>query len=207
MVFPSLALVVSGGHSQIIHLRAPGHYELLATTRDDAAGEAFDKVAKLLGLGFPGGPAIEERARRGDPGAFDFSIAQLKDGSCDFSFSGLKTAARMAWETRGGEDRLDDFCASFQRAVIDQLLDRVGRTLRGRRLEAFYLAGGVAANRTLLERSRALLAPLGLSVHAPSPRFCTDNGAMVACAGALGAGRAASPQASIEAFSRGSLFS
>jgi N6-L-threonylcarbamoyladenine synthase len=192
MVFPSLALVVSGGHSQIILLRAPGDYELLVSTRDDAAGEAFDKMAKIAGLGFPGGPVIERHAAEGDPKAFPFPLARLKDGSHDFSFSGLKTAGRLLWEERGPLTGagLNDFCASFQDAIIRQLRDRLGKVIRGRELKACYLAGGVAANRALLGSVGELLEPLGIPVHAPSPRFCTDNGAMVACAGAwrLGAG-------------------
>ncbi|MBM4116737.1 tRNA (adenosine(37)-N6)-threonylcarbamoyltransferase complex transferase subunit TsaD [bacterium] len=207
MVFPALALVVSGGHSQIFHLRAPGDYVLLATTRDDAAGEAFDKAAKLAGLGFPGGPIIERLALTGDPRAFAFPLARLGDRSLDFSFSGLKTAARLAWEQAGplAGQGLADYCASFQAAVIRQLLDRLERALRGREAMAVYIAGGVAANRALLAAARDLLEPRGLAVHAPRPRFCTDNGAMVACAGAwrLAAGRAAG--ASLAPFSRGGL--
>ncbi len=186
MVFPALALVVSGGHSQIILLKAPGDYELLATTRDDAAGEAFDKMAKIAGLGFPGGPVIERLASEGDARAFPFPLARFKDGGHDFSFSGLKTAGRLLWEKNGplSGRELNDFCASFQDAVIRQLCDRLGKVIRGRELKACYLAGGVAANRTLLRSVCELLEPLGISVHAPSPSYCTDNGAMVACAGA-----------------------
>jgi N6-L-threonylcarbamoyladenine synthase len=209
MTFPALALIISGGHSQIFHLRAPGDYALLATTRDDAAGEAFDKAAKVAGLGFPGGPVIERLAAQGDPGAFDFPLARLTDGGLDFSFSGLKTAARLLWEREGplGGQALADYCAAFQHAVIRQLLDRLERASRGRELAACYLAGGVAANRGLLAAATALLAPRGIAVYAPSPRFCTDNGAMVACAGALrlAAGRAAG--ASLAPFSRGTLAS
>ena len=186
MEFPSLALVVSGGHSQIIHLRAPGDYQLLATTRDDAAGEAFDKVAKIVGLGFPGGPIIERLAAEGDSAASPFPLARLSDGGLDYSFSGLKTAARLRWEATGPLEgsALKDFCAGFQAAVIGQLLDRLGRALRGRELKACYLAGGVAANRALLAAARERMTAPGLPILAPSPRYCTDNGAMVACAGA-----------------------
>ncbi len=186
MVFPALALVVSGGHSQIMLLRAPGDYELLATTRDDAAGEAFDKMAKIAGLGFPGGPVIERLASEGNPDAFDFPLARLKDGSSDFSFSGLKTAGRLHWEKHGllTGAALHDFCAAFQAAIIRQLCDRLGKVLRGHEIEACYLAGGVAANRTLLASVSKMLEPMGIPVHAPGPRFCTDNGVMVACAGA-----------------------
>ncbi len=205
MVFPALALVVSGGHSQIILLRAPGEYELLATTRDDAAGEAFDKMAKIAGLGFPGGPVIERLAAEGDPRAYPFPIARLKDGGSDFSFSGLKTAGRLLWEEQGPltGDAMNDFCASFQDAVIRQLCDRLAKLLRGRELAACYLAGGVAANRALLTAVNDLLGPMGISVYAPSPRFCTDNGAMVACAGAWR--RAAGVSSELIPFPRGPI--
>jgi len=209
MAFPALVLVVSGGHSQIVLARRPGDYELLATTRDDAAGEAFDKAAKVLGLGFPGGPRIEERARRGNPEAIAFPVARLGDGGLDFSFSGLKTAARLRWEGNppGGEAGLDDFCASFQRAVIAQLLDRLLRAARGRDLRAVYLAGGVAANRALLAAAREALDPLGLPVFAPEPRYCTDNGAMVACAAALRLAAGPAPAPPDEPFPRGDIAS
>jgi N6-L-threonylcarbamoyladenine synthase len=210
MDFPAMALVVSGGHSQIIRIPAPGDYEILATTRDDAAGEAFDKVAKLLGLGFPGGPLIEARAAAGDARAIDFPLARISGGGLDFSFSGLKTAARLHWERRPPRDEaaIADFCASFQRAVVAQLLDRIERALTGRDVAAFYLAGGVAANRALVEGVDRLLAPLGIPVRAPAPRYCTDNGAMVACAGALRL--AEEPNAAtgaLEPFSRGGIAS
>jgi N6-L-threonylcarbamoyladenine synthase len=187
MEFPSLGLVVSGGHSQIILIREPGSYQLVATTRDDAAGEAFDKVAKVMGLGFPGGPVIEKLAADGDPAPIKFPVARLRDGSLDYSFSGLKTAARLEWEKeppRQGQ-ALKDFSASFQKAIIDQLLDRVERACRGRNLKALYLAGGVAANRALLGSARSRLEPVGIPVHAPEPVYCTDNGVMVACAASL----------------------
>ncbi|MCP4547639.1 MAG: tRNA (adenosine(37)-N6)-threonylcarbamoyltransferase complex transferase subunit TsaD [bacterium] len=209
MVFPAMALVVSGGHSQIILIREPGRYELLATTRDDAAGEAFDKVAKMLGLGYPGGPVVEKLAREGDPDALRLPIARLGDGSLDYSFSGLKTAARLAWEARSAvsDCELRDFCASLQKAIIGQLLERVKRAVRGRDIKAFYLAGGVAANRALLEAASNLLEPLGIPVFAPSPRYCTDNGIMVACAAANHLRDDREPPPIAEAFSRGNLAS
>ncbi len=211
MLYPSLVLVVSGGHSQIILLREPGSYELLGTTRDDAAGEAFDKVGKMLGLGFPGGPEIEMRAKGRNDRAFDLPIARLRDGSFDFSFSGLKTAARLRWEEvpdKKGDEILGDFCASLQRAIVDQLLERVGRALRGRDVAALYLAGGVAANQYLVDRARELTDPFSIPLHAPALEFCTDNGAMVACA-AAGRLAIAPPAAgsALTPFSRGDLTS
>lgn len=206
MVYPSLALIVSGGHSQIILLRRCGEYELLATTRDDAAGEAYDKVAKVLDLGFPGGPIIEKRARLGDEKAIPFPRTRLGDGQPGFSFSGLKTAARLRWEkiTEPGEQELNDFCASFQKAVIVQLLGQIEIAVRGRDIRACYLAGGVAANRALLSDAIELLDPLGIPVLAPAPRYCTDNGVMVACAGATRLALGDEPRP-LSPFSRGVL--
>ncbi len=207
MEFPAIALVVSGGHSQIILLRAPGDYELLATTRDDAAGEAFDKMAKIAGLGFPGGPVIERLAKGGDPRAFPFPVTRLKSGGLDFSFSGLKTAGRLLWEDWGplADQALADFCASFQNAVIRQLRDRLGKALRGREVSACYLAGGVAANRALLGAVKEQLEPMGVPVFAPSPRYCTDNGAMVACAGAWRMTASGLAEVDLDPFPRGTI--
>lgn len=205
MRFPSLVLVVSGGHSQILLARRPGDYNLLATTRDDAAGEAFDKVAKIMGLGYPGGPAIEALARSGDPDRFKFPRVKLKSGGSDFSFSGLKTAARLMWQEEGSSEASADFAASFQKAVVDQLLGRVEDIARGRYLEAFYLAGGVAANRALLAAAEKRLGALGLEVFAPRPAYCTDNGIMVACAASFRYHAKSSPPMALRPFSRGTL--
>lgn len=209
MRFPALALVVSGGHSQIILVEEPGRYEVLATTRDDAAGEAFDKVAKLLGLGYPGGPEVERRASAGNPKAIALPVARLSSGGLDYSFSGLKTAARLAWESASSRDEsyVNDFCASLQHAIIKQLLDRVMRVVRGRRIAALYLAGGVAANRALLKASSVALEALGVPVFAPRPTYCTDNGLMVACAGAMHMKYGVAQRQVGEAFSRGNLVS
>ncbi|MDP6419264.1 MAG: tRNA (adenosine(37)-N6)-threonylcarbamoyltransferase complex transferase subunit TsaD [Candidatus Krumholzibacteria bacterium] len=203
MEFPSLALLVSGGHSQVILAKAPGQYQLLATTRDDAAGEAFDKVAKVMGLKFPGGPKIEKLAHSGDPAALPFPRVRMKDRSQDFSFSGLKTAARLAWEGGASEGSMADFAASFQAAVIGQLMDRSLELARGRLLRAFYLAGGVAANRRLLEEAESRFAPLDIPVYAPRPAWCTDNGLMVACAGFFRHEAGITASENLEPFSRG----
>jgi len=205
MLFPSLVLVVSGGHSQILLARRPGDYQLLATTRDDAAGEAFDKVAKIMGLSYPGGPAIEVMAREGDADRFHFPRVKLKDGSSDFSFSGIKTAARLMWEAEGSPESAADFAASFQKAILDQLLGRSEEIARGRALEAFYLAGGVAANRALLAGAEKRLGALGLPVFAPRPVYCTDNGVMVACAASFRFDAKSSGPPPLEPFSRGAL--
>jgi len=184
---PFLGAVVSGGHSEIVLVRGLGDYELLGSTRDDAAGEAFDKVAKLLGLGYPGGPAVDRAARGGDPEAFHFPRAWLDEGSFDLSFSGLKTAVRLAierLEPAERERRLADIAASFQEAVADVLTEKIIAAARARRVTRVVAAGGVAVN----SRLRALLgeraAAEGIELHFPSPRLCTDNAAMVALAGA-----------------------
>ncbi len=205
MLFPSLVLVVSGGHSQIILARRPGDYRLLASTRDDAAGEAFDKVAKIMGLGYPGGPIIEKMAKEGDASRFKFPKVKLKGGGLDYSFSGLKTAARLLWEAEGSAENIADFAASFQKAVVDQLLGRCLEVARGRSLSAFYLAGGVAANRALLSAAEERLGALDLAVFAPSPRYCTDNGLMVACAASFRRKEKSSAPDSLRPFSRGNL--
>jgi N6-L-threonylcarbamoyladenine synthase len=190
--FPLVALIVSGGHSDLVLSDGHGRYRRLGRTRDDAAGEAFDKVARLLGLGFPGGPEIERLAASGDPLRFRFPRAWLEPGSWDFSFSGLKTAIRQQVRDLGvdpdhatPEERrhrlpVADLAASFQAAVIDVLATkatRAGQTFGASRLA---LGGGVAANRTLLRRVEELAQ---MPVVCPPPRLCTDNAAMIAAAG------------------------
>jgi N6-L-threonylcarbamoyladenine synthase len=188
--FPYLLLLISGGHCQLLIVDGVGRYRRLGTTIDDAVGEAFDKSAKLMGLGYPGGPALERAAATGDPARFVLPRPMLGRAGCDFSFSGLKTAVRQA---AAGLDRADtrgraDLAAAFQQAVAETLADR---TARGARLfraghpdgGSLVVAGGVAANRAIraaLERV-ATLADLGFA--APPPALCTDNGAMVAWAG------------------------
>jgi N6-L-threonylcarbamoyladenine synthase len=177
---PLLALVVSGGHTELIHMKRHGSFTILGRTRDDAAGEAFDKVAKLMGLGYPGGPRIERLARRGNSRrrSFRLPVARMKDGSLDFSFSGLKTAVALAPKN----DRAA-LAYGFQEAVIEAL-DRRSRTAIARtRARTFVLAGGVAANGALRNRLRRVADDCGVGFAVPPVRLCTDNGAMIACAG------------------------
>ena len=187
--FPLVALTVSGGHTSLYHVRGFGHYEPLGQTLDDAAGEAFDKVAKILGLGYPGGVAIEELARSGSHDRIDFPRATLSPESLDFSFSGLKTAVALyvqKWHQLEGlrhEVRMADIAASFQEAVIEILALKVMRAVARTDVKTVVMAGGVACNRGLRERLRACAAERGLTVHYPRPQFCTDNGAMIAVAG------------------------
>ncbi|MGQ9711875.1 MAG: tRNA (adenosine(37)-N6)-threonylcarbamoyltransferase complex transferase subunit TsaD [Desulfotomaculales bacterium] len=184
--FPLLCLVVSGGHTDLFFLPRRGEYRLLGRTRDDAAGEAFDKVARVMGLGYPGGPAIERAAAGGNPAAVPLPRAYLEEGSYDFSFSGLKTAvvnylARAEREGTGVD--LPDLAASFQQAVVEVLVEKVLRAAEALRPASIALAGGVAANRALREMLLSRAGPAGFRVHVPPPALCTDNAAMVACAG------------------------
>lgn len=179
---PFICLLVSGGHTAIVRVNGPESFKTLGQTRDDAAGEAYDKTARLLGLGYPGGPAIDRLAIEGNPRAYDFPRAWL-EGSCDFSFSGLKTAVLRMLErsqAAGIEVNVADACASFQRAVVDVL---VGKTLAAAEAEgitAITVAGGVAANRELRERLTSEAEKRGWRFVAPPMDLCTDNAAMIA---------------------------
>jgi N6-L-threonylcarbamoyladenine synthase len=182
--FPYLALLVSGGHTSLVLAEGLGRYRRIGTTRDDAAGEAFDKGAKMLGLGFPGGRVIDQLARQGDPAAIRFPRAVVRASKYDFSFSGLKTSLREY--LRGGAERaaLPDCAASFQEAVVDMLVAPTLEAAGELGVSRIVVSGGVSANSRLRARMSAGGAERGLEVHFPSPRFCTDNAAMIAYAGA-----------------------
>ena len=181
--FPYALLLVSGGHCQLLEVLGPGHYRRIATTIDDAAGEAFDKTAKLLGLGFPGGPAVERAAREGDPAAVPLPRPLVGSAEPHFSFAGLKSAVVRAVAT--GSHRPQDIAASFTAAVVDCLVDRTRRGLRGcKGLNALVVAGGVAANGAVRQALSALAGEFGLRFVAPPLWLCTDNAAMIAWAGA-----------------------
>jgi N6-L-threonylcarbamoyladenine synthase len=190
--FPYLLLLVSGGHCQLLVVRGVGRYRRLGTTLDDALGEAFDKAAKLLGLGYPGGPAVERAAASGDGARFDLPRPMLGQPGCHFSFSGLKTALRQTIERLGPKSieppHRNDLCASFQAAAGDVLVDRTGRAIEMFRRdeprgETLVVAGGVAANAYLRGRLAGLARRQGLRLVIPPPALCTDNGAMIAWAG------------------------
>ena len=193
VAFPYLLLLVSGGHCQLLAVGGVGRYRLLGTTIDDAAGEAFDKVAKMLGLGFPGGPAVQRAAERGDPGRFALPRPMKGKPGCDFSFSGLKTAVRQAIEglPPGPVDERDaaDIAAAFQAALVEAVRDRVGRGLdifsekTGETRPRLVVAGGVAANAALRAGLDALCTGRGAELIVPPVGLCTDNAAMVAWAG------------------------
>ena len=183
--YPFLALVVSGGHTALYHARAPLTYTLVGETRDDAAGEAFDKVAKLLDLGFPGGPLIEKTARSGSPAAIPFPLAQMTDQAPDFSFSGLKTAVSL-YVKRNKPLRADDvadIAASFQAAAVKMLVRKTTRAVQRLGIARVVLTGGVAANTALRESLTAAAAEHGFHLHVPPRHLCTDNAAMIAAAG------------------------
>jgi N6-L-threonylcarbamoyladenine synthase len=182
---PFLALVVSGGHTALYHAAAPLSYRLVGQTRDDAAGEAFDKVAKLLGLGFPGGPIIQATAERGDPRAIEFPLAQITDGARDFSFSGIKTSVSQYVKRHGplGAAQVADVAASFQAAVVKMLVRRTVRAALHLGVKRLLLTGGVAANAPLRAALRAEAAEHAIHLHVPPPRLCTDNAAMITAAG------------------------
>lgn len=184
--FPYLGLVVSGGHTSLYAARDFGRYELLGQTRDDAAGEAFDKGAKLLGLPYPGGVAIDKLAKDGDPAGLRFPKAIVKGADLDFSFSGLKTALLHHVKKHGVPEGkgLADLCASYQEAIVRALVEKAFRAARRFQFERLVLAGGVAANSRLRAAAVARAAEYeGMSVFLPAVRLCTDNAAMIAVAG------------------------
>jgi N6-L-threonylcarbamoyladenine synthase len=179
--YPFLALLVSGGHSQLVEVHGPDALSVIAKTRDDAAGEAFDKTARLLGLPFPGGPALEALARDGDPKAIPFPRYRPEAGTLDLSFSGLKTSVRYFLESDAARGIAPaDVAASFQAAVVDVLIDRVRRALERGAYRGLVLSGGVAANIALADAFRALGAVHKLPTFVPERRYCTDNAAMIA---------------------------
>jgi N6-L-threonylcarbamoyladenine synthase len=183
IAFPVLALLVSGGHTSLYWLEKKPSYRLLGKTRDDAAGEALDKIAKFLGLGYPGGPVIERLAAGGDPKAFAFARPKIKDAPLDFSFSGLKTAAlRHIRESGVAKDgpRLSDFLASFEEAVARALIENVVRGVEEHDPRSLVLCGGVARNKRLRARFQEQATRLKVPAYVPSPKMCTDNAAMIA---------------------------
>ena len=187
--FPFVALLVSGGHSLLVDVTGVGGYRVLGQTLDDAAGEAFDKTAKLLGLPYPGGPQLARLADTGNPGRFDLPRPMLRAAGLDFSFSGLKTAVAQASSELGGAsitaaDRAD-LAASFQAAVVDTLIGKCLRALEVTGRNRLVVAGGVGANRSLRERLADALAVRGARAYYPRQEFCTDNAAMVALTGAF----------------------
>ncbi|MGC8653224.1 MAG: tRNA (adenosine(37)-N6)-threonylcarbamoyltransferase complex transferase subunit TsaD [Candidatus Kryptoniota bacterium] len=186
--FPFVSLIVSGGHTMLILVKEPYDHILLGQTRDDAAGEAFDKVAKLLDLGYPGGPIIDRLAKEGNPKAFIFPRAFLENDSFDFSFSGIKTSVlyllkRISYNSDlKGSQLVKDICASFQSAVVDVLVEKTLAAAKKFAVKSISVAGGVAANSELRRKFTEYGADRGMTIHFPRPLFCTDNAAMIGIA-------------------------
>ena len=187
--FPFIALLVSGGHTQLIQVGAVGDYQILGESVDDAAGEAFDKTAKLLGLGYPGGPALAALAKQGNPERFTFPRPMTKRPGLDFSFSGLKTYALTTWQQHQTDPDLDqlkaDIARAFEIAVVETLLFKCKRALKQTGLKRLVIAGGVSANQALRQGLARLSQQLNIQVYSPRPERCTDNGVMIAYAGSL----------------------
>ena len=184
---PNVSLIVSGGHTLLVQVRALNEYRILGRTVDDAAGEAFDKVAKMLGSGYPGGPEIEQHALSGDATRFDFPRSMLDSGNHNFSFSGLKTAVRyqIAKLPAISDDVRDDLCASFQRAVVEVLVKKTLRAARECGAKLVTVSGGVSCNRALRDQLSAACYRVGLRLLTAVPELCTDNAAMIAFAASL----------------------
>lgn len=183
---PFLCLVASGGHSHLVMVRDYGQYEILGKTRDDAAGEAFDKVARAIGLGYPGGPKIDKLAREGDPKAIEFPRASIEGAPYDFSFSGVKSAVLNyinACRMKGEEYSSADIAASFQKAVVDVLVNHTMLAAKDYKINKIAIAGGVACNSGLREGMQQACSENGYSFYMPSPVLCTDNAAMIGAAG------------------------
>ena len=183
---PFLSLVVSGGHTHLVRVEDYGVFTILGRTRDDAAGEAFDKVARAIGLGYPGGPKIDRVAREGDPEAIAFPRTHIEDAPYDFSFSGLKSAVLNyinGCQMKGQEHRQADIAASFQKAVTDVLVGNAMRAVEEYHADRFAIAGGVAANSALRQAMKEACEERGVKLYYPSPVYCTDNAAMIGVAG------------------------
>ncbi|MFK8010775.1 MAG: tRNA (adenosine(37)-N6)-threonylcarbamoyltransferase complex transferase subunit TsaD [Marinicellaceae bacterium] len=193
--FPFVCLLVSGGHSMLVDVKSMGDYTILGDTLDDAAGEAFDKTAKLLGLGYPGGKVLSDLAVHGDSSRFNFPRPMLKKPGLDFSFSGLKTAVRVTWmqeiekpeyiESQHKDQLIKDIAASFQLAIVDTLVKKCQRAIKQTGYKTLVIAGGVSANTELRSQLKLLEKKLAIKSFFPALKYCTDNGAMIAFAGAM----------------------
>jgi N6-L-threonylcarbamoyladenine synthase len=196
--FPFVALLVSGGHTQLISVTGIGEYELLGESVDDAAGEAFDKTAKLLGLDYPGGPMLSKMAQQGTAGRFTFPRPMTDRPGLDFSFSGLKTFAANTIRSNGNDDQTRaDIARAFEDAVVDTLAIKCKRALEQTGFKRLVMAGGVSANRTLRTKLAEMMHKRGGEVFYARPEFCTDNGAMIAYAGMVRLKSGANPELSV----------
>lgn len=186
-----LSLIVSGGHTQLVYVKEPFHHQIMGKTRDDAAGEAFDKTGKILGLPYPAGPEMDQLAKKGDPGFYDFPRGMINEGF-DFSFSGLKTSVLYYVQERGDEfvkENLNDICASISAAITDVLVAKLKRAAKKTGVKSILLAGGVSANSMLREKTEEMAKSMNLKLYTPRIEYCTDNAAMIAMTGYLRAER------------------
>lgn len=191
--YPFVSLTVSGGHTQLVHVSAPFEHDLLGQTRDDAAGEAYDKIGKILGLPYPAGPVIDDRSQHGDPNFHDFPQAML-DNDFEFSFSGLKTSVKYFLEDQDNqerflEDHVDDICASVSHAITEVLVKKLRNAIEHTGVKTIALAGGVSANTMLRRKANKLAMETGCDLHIPKLAYCTDNAAMIAITGFMMAER------------------
>ncbi|MGA1867175.1 MAG: tRNA (adenosine(37)-N6)-threonylcarbamoyltransferase complex transferase subunit TsaD [bacterium] len=200
--FPFLSFIISGGHTDIYLVKGHGNYTLLGQTRDDAAGEAFDKVAKMLGLGYPGGPIISKLAVSGNPSAIHFPRAHLGKNSLDFSFSGLKTSVFNYLKEKENRTNIPDIAASFQEAVVDMLVNTIIVAQENQKVATITVGGGVASNRRLHDRLCQEMKKKNIHLLIPPPHLCTDNAAMIACAAYYNRDRMAYGNWSLNATSR-----
>lgn len=185
--YPFIALIVSGGHTRLVHVTAPFEHELLGNTRDDAAGEAFDKIGKMLGLPYPGGPEVDKQSKTGDPGFVDFPRGMMNKG-LDFSFSGLKTSVLYYLQEKDREfinENMNHICASVSAAISDVLVVKLRRAVRKSEVKQIMLAGGVSANSMLRQKVAAMAQKEGLKLMIPAMEYCTDNAAMIAKTGEI----------------------
>ena len=186
-VYPFIGLIVSGGHTRLVYVDKPFSHEVLGDTRDDAAGEAFDKIGKLLGLSYPAGPEMDKHSQKGNPDFHDFPRSMIKKG-LDFSFSGLKTSVLYYSQEKGNEyvqEHLNDICASVSAAITDVLTAKLKRALKQKPVTNIMLAGGVSANSMLREKISRMAVEKGIHLMIPSIEYCTDNAAMIAITGFL----------------------
>lgn len=186
--YPYVGLAISGGHTSLYQIKGLGEYKVLGATKDDAAGECFDKFAKMAGLGFPGGVRVDQMAKSGNPHAFEFPRSMIHDDTFDMSFSGLKSSGQRMLEQLGPElvqEQLPDLCASFQEAIVDVLIAKLDRAAKVYRSKRVILTGGVSANSRLRARAEEWAAAKGLTLVVPPIRYCTDNAAMIGYAGVL----------------------
>lgn len=183
---PFVVLIISGGHTQLVYVKQLGVYQILGKTRDDAAGEAYDKIAKMMNLGYPGGPIIDKQAKMGDESFVDFPRAMLGEDNFDFSFSGLKTAVLyylQGLDRKAADEHINDIVASFQAALVDVLIEKTINAAKKMKIKSIALAGGVACNSYLRKKMEIRAESEEMKLFVPSPILCTDNAAMIACAG------------------------